>query len=358
MTCDSARPLLSPLLDRELPARMKSAMDGHLSRCRSCSRELEALRGLGALLRSMTRRPLPAGFLARLKQRRAEAAPTPPWLYAPNWLGFAMAALLAGLVIYRANAPEPGDPAFAGKAALPPPPAPKISRAGEPLHSRKTRPSYTNERLRKMLQDEGERMGIQAYNPREEPRPASFLGPSLGEPGTREQAEAAIRRLAAMRRAVEEASGRPKSVPIAGRTAPVLAAPEEGGASLLEPSPAPAQAHAGTSWSGDYSGGNEGNQTLRDEKSWRRLWRRLSKEPPPPVDFKRQQVVVVFLGLRPSGGYGVEIVEVAPTAAQLVIRFRERTPSPEQPAPPGPTSPYALRVIERSDLPVRFEPQP
>jgi len=46
-------------------------------------------------------------------------------------------------------------------------------------------------------------------------------------------------------------------------------------------------------------------------------------------------------------------VSVLPTA--VVVRYRVRSPAAGRTPPEGATSPYALRAIERTSLPVRFE---
>jgi len=212
--------------------------------------------------------------------------------------------------------------------------------------------------LQRMLQEESARLGIRSLGPQEAEeleRPEPFLGTRSG-PGTREQAEAVIRQFAAMRRAVDQAAGKPESVPIEGRTAQLLAqrAPQEGAA--LEP-----ERLSQGAWAGLYSGGNEGARTILDPETWESLWRELSRDPAPKVDFKGQQVVAVFLGQRPSGGYSIEIVRVLPGEAYVSVEYRERTPPPGRTPPEGATSPFALKLIPKSTLPVRFTrlpPQP
>jgi hypothetical protein len=53
-------------------------------------------------------------------------------------------------------------------------------------------------------------------------------------------------------------------------------------------------------------------------------------EPDPPVDFKREGVVAVYMGQRPTGGYGLtlesEDVAVANGVATLVVAFHEPSP--------------------------------
>src|SRR5690349_22975578 len=51
---------------------------------------------------------------------------------------------------------------------------------------------------------------------------------------------------------------------------------------------------------------------VRSQSEWQKLWRQHSSAstapaPLPTVDFDKEIVVAVFLGEKPSGGYGVEI---------------------------------------------------
>ena len=264
-----------------------------------------------------------------------------------------------GLVFLRAY--RSGITIRLGDSAPPLSPPPAVPAAAPA-------PGYTNERLHSMLQEETAHLGIRGFlSPAEhEPQPAAeggFLGPRLGEPGTRAQAENAIRDLAHMRRAVD--AGKKQPVPLAGRTAPILAEPEAGGA--IEPQPpapaapqeSPARAPAADAWSGLYGGTPAGTFTVSDVRAWAALWRGLSRQPTPPVDFSRQEVVGVFLGPRPSGGWRVEIASsVTELPAAVVVRYQEFAPAPGRTPPEGATAPYALRVITRTSLPVRFEKIP
>ena len=160
-------------------------------------------------------------------------------------------ALCAGLGLVFLNAYRKGITIHlgeSGRPSLPPPPPTASALPDEPQ-------PYTNEQLHSMLQEETSQLGIQHFVPRgeREAEPSEgFLGPRLGAPGTRAQAEAAIREISRLRRSVD--AGKKKPVPLSGKTVPVLAAPESGGAAVeptaaLEPpspegTPAPLQSSA------------------------------------------------------------------------------------------------------------------
>ena len=75
MTCHDAREWFSALVDGTLGADEAGALDGHLSTCAECRRELQRFRDTVALLRRAAPVRAPAGFV----QRVLEAARPAPW---------------------------------------------------------------------------------------------------------------------------------------------------------------------------------------------------------------------------------------------------------------------------------------
>ena len=445
MNCEQTRQSLSAHLDNELPPSEASAVAAHLAGCPACASELDALKRASRMVRDLPLKPLPLGFLTRLRAKAdaGSAAPAAAWL-GPRPLAFAAAAIVAGLVIvgpWRSQrlarapggpiggaVPEPAElpalktpaappaPAAAPAPAVPAPQTPKIAGAEEaaaieaakaradaftaaqygkdkavaaprsafgaavrgaakldmPARSEKRAAGapfgspepYSNEQLHEMLEKESREEGITPAKEAEaeEDKPdTSFMGARLGQPGSRERSDAAIRQLQAMRRQIEDSTGKPAQVPIAGTMAPVLGTGGAGGGASGGAA-GPGEAIEGAIkplsegfWSGDYAAGNEGTRTVEDDETWSTLWRTLSTAPPPPVDFSRSMVVAVFLGPRPSGGYAVEFSETKRLAHSLLVRWRERAPEPGMSPPDGATSPYALKVLPKSDVPVRFE---
>ena len=76
---------------------------------------------------------------------------------------------------------------------------------------------------------------------------------------------------------------------------------------------------------GDQSNVDDAMQvTARTTAEWNTLWRQHSPDRDQPrVDFAREMVVGVFLGSRPTAGFGVEIVSALVEQGVLVVRFRE-----------------------------------
>ena len=109
-------------------------------------------------------------------------------------------------------------------------------------------------------------------------------------------------------------------------------------------------------WSGPYASGEAGTLVITDPDSWARSWRRVSAHAHPVVDFKDQQIVAVFLGYRSGGGFRVEISSAVRMDAAAMTVFWKEVPS--SPVKDGATSPFAMRLMPRTSLPVRFEQLP
>ena len=66
-----------------------------------------------------------------------------------------------------------------------------------------------------------------------------------------------------------------------------------------------------------------------DAKAWQDFWRKYSRDDVENVDFTKYTVAGVFLGEKPSSGYGVEIKKVLydPERKVIQIKAEEQTPS-------------------------------
>jgi len=105
------------------------------------------------------------------------------------------------------------------------------------------------------------------------------------------------------------------------------------------------------------SGIDRPQQTVvRTAAEWASLWARHAPgRPAPAVDFAKNMVVAVFLGSRPSGGFGVQITAVGLEGNALVVRWAERRPNPGVVASQVMTAPSHLVAVPRHDGEVRFE---
>ena len=74
--------------------------------------------------------------------------------------------------------------------------------------------------------------------------------------------------------------------------------------------------------------------------------------PPPRIDFRRDEAVLVGSGPRSSTGYDLRVVQVEERGDTVDVRVRERTPSLGDPTEARITYPYRLIVFKRIDKPV------
>jgi hypothetical protein len=87
------------------------------------------------------------------------------------------------------------------------------------------------------------------------------------------------------------------------------------------------------------------------------FWREACQpgEPrPPAVDFQRRDVLALFVGIRPSTGYVVEVVEVERTGRALDVRATESQPGEKCAGGAATTYPNAFVAVDKTRLPMRF----
>jgi hypothetical protein len=72
----------------------------------------------------------------------------------------------------------------------------------------------------------------------------------------------------------------------------------------------------------------------------------------PPIDFRRDEAVLVGSGPRSSTGYDLRVVRVVERGDAVDVRVRERTPSLGEPTAARITYPYRLIVFRKIDKPV------
>jgi hypothetical protein len=96
--------------------------------------------------------------------------------------------------------------------------------------------------------------------------------------------------------------------------------------------------------------------TVRSAAEWAALWKENGAGAPlPAVDFSREMVVGVFLGSRPTSGYGVEIVRTIGNSGALVVEYVETRPSRDVIAAQILTAPYHLVAIPKHEGAVTFK---
>ena len=98
---------------------------------------------------------------------------------------------------------------------------------------------------------------------------------------------------------------------------------------------------------------------VRTQAEWDALSQDLRAGQPQAVDFSKEMIVGVFLGSKPTAGYGVTIVSAAEEGGVLHVKYRETAPAPGTMAAQVITFPYALAAIPKSSAKdVKFEKLP
>jgi hypothetical protein len=99
--------------------------------------------------------------------------------------------------------------------------------------------------------------------------------------------------------------------------------------------------------------------TVRNAAEWTSLWHAHSWDrPEPAIDFSREMVVGVFMGSRPTAGFGIEIVGYRNAGDGVVVQYRETMPDRGTLTAQVLVSPYHLVAIPRQAGVVTFEKLP
>ena len=108
---------------------------------------------------------------------------------------------------------------------------------------------------------------------------------------------------------------------------------------------------------GQNSGITEPKQAIvRTAAEWNALWKsHAGSQMPPAIDFKKEMVLAVFLGERPTGGFRVQIVDAQRDGNALVVRYAERRPGADSIVTQALTSPFYIVRVPRHEGAVRFE---
>jgi hypothetical protein len=94
----------------------------------------------------------------------------------------------------------------------------------------------------------------------------------------------------------------------------------------------------------------------RSAQEWESLWRSVSPtRAMPAVDFSKDMVVGVFLGQRPTAGYGVQIVRTREDRGNLIVDYRETRPPAGTMSAQVITAPYQIATVPKFAGEVRFE---
>jgi hypothetical protein len=123
--------------------------------------------------------------------------------------------------------------------------------------------------------------------------------------------------------------------------APLSQAPADPFAPVVLPTAVPA-----VLWRQQSAPGEPVTSIVRDAAGWEALWARAGAVPPRPL--RAGEVGVgIFLGTRPTGGYGIDVVAAAPAADGTVrVEWAETRPPPGAAAAQVVTHPAALVAVD------------
>ena len=81
----------------------------------------------------------------------------------------------------------------------------------------------------------------------------------------------------------------------------------------------------------------------------------FEKPPQPEIDFSNTTIIVVFMGVRSTGGYGIEVKEIIDTGFLLVVKVEQTRPGKGCVLPEVITSPYHIVKVGKIGKGVRFD---
>ena len=119
-------------------------------------------------------------------------------------------------------------------------------------------------------------------------------------------------------------------------------------------------------YSAELHTSNPAYQLFFDSQTWSRFWHQISSKPVPEIDFSKHLVLFMFQGIKPTGGYGIEMIriEINDKRTKLNITTEFKKPAPNQAVDLGETNPYAIiklllpanvrKTMKESNLAVTF----
>lgn len=101
------------------------------------------------------------------------------------------------------------------------------------------------------------------------------------------------------------------------------------------------------------------NLLIKDEASWAKLWTEhvsnmMPAPPMPSVDFSKNMVLALFMGQKPNGCYGINVVNVWRAGGKLSVAIHYSVPAEASICTMSLTSPAELIQLARTDEPVEF----
>lgn len=368
MNCKKIRLKISLYIDGRLSEEEQAAFKAHVAECKECKKALEDTRRAVKAASEIPAKPLPEGFYERLDRKLDEAVEgkiVKKSLFENPFLvqGIATAVvLIMVLVVVREMkresvkieqvvapvpekaVPEKKDAKVIKKEKEPRKPETIMREPVEEFSKAEIveEKKEVDRELTKAVQEEAvvERLSMEEQARTDSP-PVEY---EMAEGGA--SFDSVSKRKRARKLALPSASMEREEAKVVQA---LMSAPEE---ELRAPE---------NEWKGYNSGYTlKGQEVFKDKNSWQAFWQEHTSINIPPqalpeVDFNINMVIAVFMGQQGTGGYSVEIIEVAKLADRIVIRYKESIPQKGAMVTQALTQPYHIKVIEKSDLPVVFE---
>lgn len=142
---------------------------------------------------------------------------------------------------------------------------------------------------------------------------------------------------------------------LAGACAQDGGPPPQPGAAPPPPPAAGALIQPLESWGG-ATGGVALQSTMRaaTAEEWQTLWALTGRLPPRPLAVGREVAGGVFLGERPTGGFGVEILGLQPGPGSNALVWREHRPPQDAVVAQALTRPWQIAVFPAEAIPTGF----
>jgi hypothetical protein len=105
---------------------------------------------------------------------------------------------------------------------------------------------------------------------------------------------------------------------------------------------------------------NSANYDIYDNETWTSIWSQhmqfmVDPPPSPSVDFSKYTIVAVFMGQVSTGGYAINVYDVADTGSSILVRAEKTQPGPRAIVTQALTQPYHIIQIAKTDKPVFFD---
>lgn len=98
----------------------------------------------------------------------------------------------------------------------------------------------------------------------------------------------------------------------------------------------------------------EGLYVINNQEEWDNLGIVIMEDYIIDIDFEEELVLAVFMGMKPSGGYSVEIIEVVEKENIIEVMYAETMPSEDDMVSMAITYPEHIIKIEKIDKPIEF----